>query len=191
MEIASRERFWLDFFFLPKQPSCVFWRPVNHSSSSRKRGEEYMIQPSKNAGRLGVWRKPGISPGWRLPPGHPAKPVPACWARSGTTAQHRQAELGTPCCHVLGSPAERGVEALCHCHYTALFQQVGLLPRFQGQVDSKISTFAQLKRRNSRGFLKSVSGAGRQDPVNLGSSVFPVHQCAWGGCAGHIPLTHC
>lgn len=54
MERASGLGFRLFFSFLPKQPSCVFWRPVNHSSSSGKRGEEYMIQPSKNAGRLGA-----------------------------------------------------------------------------------------------------------------------------------------
>lgn len=51
-----------------------------------------------------------------------------------------------------------------------------------GQVASKISrfsTFAQLKRRkNSEGFLKSIAEAGRQDPINWGSSIFPIHQHA-------------
>lgn len=44
------------FFFLfpiPKQPSCVFCSPVNHSSSSGKGGKKHMIQARKHAGRWG------------------------------------------------------------------------------------------------------------------------------------------
>lgn len=39
--------------------------------------------------------------------------------------------------------------------------------------------------------MENIARAGRQDPINWGSSILPVHQHARGGCAGHIPLTHC
>ena len=45
--------FFLSFFPIPKQPSCVFGSPVNHSSSSGKGGKKHMIQARKHAGRWG------------------------------------------------------------------------------------------------------------------------------------------
>lgn len=145
-----------------------------------------MIQPSKNAGHLGAWREPGIGPGWRLPRGHPAKPVPACWAWQPSIPRLSWAH-GAATSWGAQQRGSRGSRPL-PLHHT--------FPA--GQVASKISrfsTFAQLKRRkNSRGepvgFVESIAGAGRQDPINWVSSIFPVHQHARGGYAGHIPLIH-
>lgn len=95
------------FFFSPsKQPSCVFWGPVNHSSSSGKRGEEYMTQPSKNAGRLGACAEEARN----LPqaggclPAVPPSPSQLAGPGTGTAARGTlRAEPGIPCCREPGT----------------------------------------------------------------------------------------
>lgn len=128
MEIASGGGGDVGFlFFLPKQPSCVFWRPVNHSSSSGKRGEEYMIQPSKNAGHLGMHMEEARNQpqaGGCLRLSHRVHPSLLGW-------ELIPQPYSRPGFRELGSPAERRAKALSHCHETTLFQQVRLLPRFQ------------------------------------------------------------
>lgn len=172
-------------FFLPKQPSCVFWRPVNHSSSSGKRGEEYMIQPSKNVGHLGAHAKEARNqPQAEAATGHPADPVQACWAGRWyhSLAHLQDSGIGEP-----GREASRG---------SWPWPWICAFPA--GQVaskTSKFSTLAQLKgKKNPReagALLESRAGAGRQGPVNWESLIFPVYHHACEGCTGQIPLTHC
>ena len=75
-----------------------------------------MIQPSKNAGRLGARTEEARNQpqaGGCLP-AIPPSPSQLAGLGAGTAAWHPPAEPGTPRCCELGSPAERGAEALGH-----------------------------------------------------------------------------
>lgn len=192
MERASGLGFRLFFSFLPKQPSCVFWRPVNHSSSSGKRGEEYMIQPSKNAGRLGARVEEA-----RNQPRAGSSSRPSCRARPSVPGQQlapqprvvRPGRAGHAAARWEpsreGSPGSQPPPL--HCAFPA------------GQVASKISklsTFAQLKEKKntedreerSECFGKAALGW-QAGSLTLGSPIFLIYQRASGGCAGQIPPT--
>lgn len=162
------------FSSLPKQPSCVFWSPVNHSSSSGRRGEEYMTQARKNAGRSGALAEEARNKPWagaapsKLSPGSRGAGTAGTWA--GTVrGQHGDS---------VGTARGRATEAAARRDPARRSGEPSARWLPAGQVASKISktsTFAQPKGSEQR--KRERYGAGR----NRGALGFPNHQRANGG----------
>lgn len=176
MEIASGVVLcWLFFLFssLPKQPSCVFWSPVNHSSSSGKRGEEYMIQARKNAGRLGELAEEARNePRAGAAPSCPGGPSP-CRAVPGEQRGWDSRHLGRDS---VGTARGRATEAAARRDPARRSGEPSAHSLPAGQVASKISKtsrFAQPKGSEQR--KRSVMGlAGTGGPRGSQSTSVPM-----------------
>lgn len=158
------------FSSLPKQPSCVFWSPVNHSSSSGRRGEEYMTQARKNAGRSGALAEEARNKPWagaapsKLSPGSRGAGTAGTWAGTargqlgdGSGTGHGGSSTQRP------SPAQRGAVSPLASSRSGCFQDLKNI-----HVRS-----AEGKRAEKTGALR-----GWQEPGSPGVPKSPA--CQWG-----------
>lgn len=170
MEIASGVVLcWLFVVFfssLPKQPSYVFWSPVNHSSSSGKRGEEYMTQARKNAGRSGALAEEARNEPWagaapsKLSPGSRGAGTAGTWA--GTARGQRGDSSGTAWGRLRDGPRrQRHAETqpgTAGSRQPAGFQQVRLLPRSQKHPRS----LSRRETSRENGSVMGLAGTGER-----------------------------